>query len=770
MELRRRLQNLASQQIVEELEYRNHLHQLQNIQNQPQYNEFNNLMAQNLQQQQPSGPDMLSLQDEYLFQRHQQLLMQEQMHQRLMAQGIVRGENPVAARSHLNQGHDFEAAAAAAYFEQEALRAAVLSNDEALIQQTRTSSQPNESSSPPAAEASPFDPRVSSASVNPSNEKSNATQRDQVVETVTKKQHKEETKVSSKSVPAYSSEERENLLALAKSLASQKKSTNVTASVSIQQPGNEIAAQALPETLPEPNTKPILPKLKVRKRKNSDPGSEKKKEKKAIQEITKAGKLDGRTKKARELKKQALSKQRMLTDQEKMAINFLSGKVTDGSDAIEKVDKGKKKSYYKKKKKESESDEDFAAKIVLTFKATENIPEHEVKMVNIWSKRGSRSQYNPLPALSELDYPELTPNLKFNLPMLPVEPELDETGDSGTSKMKVESLIMAISSSGIVTTEESDSILEKLSTKNDHEVSNSCEERAVKKAKTTHIPEWWPTEHEIRHERELLGIDDAGIAADTGNEVPLADKSLSDAKDRLANSVEPGVLELLPHCKLGNHNGGSNNQFCFQVADLFPDNPMVCCSKCSTWRHIKCGGHYKRWSGRTDSVNSSFEPVCDRCFSEEEVLKHADEDVAKRIENQRADHLRRCNATNAVIQQYAFSRHFQSKWPLGSVVPGYFASHSKGVQGRHEKAEKQWDEICARLDCKKQIPRDRVRTRSRVLERILHSVEDAGEHKVMTLILISYQVTNSMGPYEYDFLFCNRDQHGPSQYDSLFAE
>ena len=756
MELRRRLQNLASQQIVEELEYRNQLQQLNVHNQQPQYNDFNNFMAQNLQQQQPSGPDMMSLQDEYLLQRHQQLLMQEQMHQRLMAQGIaqaqesIRGENPAAAMSHLNQGNSFEAAAAAAHFEPEALRAAVLSNDEALIQQAMScSSQGKESGSTliAAAEASPSDSRASSASVNPSNEKSNATQRDQVVDPMTKKQLKEETKLSLKSVPAYSSEERENLLALAKSLASQKKSTKVTASVSILPPGEENSAQALPETLPEPDTKPILPKLKVRKRKNSDPGNEKKKDKKPIQEITKAGKLDGRTKKARELKKQALSKQRMLTDQEKMVVDLLSGKITDGSDENEKADKGKKKSYYKKKKKESESDEDFAAKIVLTFKATENIPVHEVKMVNMWSKRGFRSQYNPLPTISELDYPDLTPNLKFNLPMLPTEPEVDDTGDSGTSKTKVESLIIAMNTSGIVTTEVSDSILKKLSRNNDHEVSDSCEETAVKKAKTTVTPEWWPTEHEIRRERQLLGIDDS-IIAGTGNETSFTKKSLDDAKNRLENSVEPGVLELLPHCKLGNHNGGTNDQFCFQVADLFPDHPMVCCSKCSTWRHVKCGGHYKQWSGRTDSANSTFEPVCDRCFSEEEVLKHADENVAKRIEMQRAEHLRRCNATNAVIQQYAFSRHFQSKWPLGSVIPGYFASHAKGVQGRHEKAEKQWDEICARLDCKKQIPRDRVRTRSRVLERILHSVEDAGEHYVVTLILRSCQVTNPVDPHD----------------------
>lgn len=149
----------------------------------------------------------------------------------------------------------------------------------------------------------------------------------------------------------------------------------------------------------------------------------------------------------------------------------------------------------------------------------------------------------------------------------------------------------------------------------------------------------------------------------------------------------------------------------------------------STWRHTKCGGHYKRWTDRNaDPSNAGFDPVCDSCFLEEEVLKDTSEHAANRIEKQRIDHLRRSNSTNAVIQQFAFARHFQSKWPLGNVAPTHFAGHVRGVQARHEKSDNMWADMVNKLelDCSAGKSKDRVRNRSRVLERLLHSVEDAG--------------------------------------------
>jgi hypothetical protein len=120
-----------------------------------------------------------------------------------------------------------------------------------------------------------------------------------------------------------------------------------------------------------------------------------------------------------------------------------------------------------------------------------------------------------------------------------------------------------------------------------------------------------------------------------------------------------------------------------------------------------------------------FKPLCDRCFLEQDFIK-SNKLAAKRIDIQRLEHLRRCNATNDVMRQAAFSRHSQSKWPLGSVSPAHFVGHTRGVQARHEKAEKLWEEIVMKLSSGKERSKDRIRLRTRALERLLLSVEDAG--------------------------------------------
>ena len=674
-------------------------------------------------QQQPYGQNDLltSLHDEYLLQRHQQLLMQEQMQQRMQQRIIAEGLAQAGSQEQ-NYG------AAAAYLEQEALRNAALATDEALIEQARIFQgdaqdlNPAQSETTTAAAVEHPDNSVNASHTKPDTVSNALDKLESTKEYTAKKKPGPKPNPANKNVPAHSSAERERLLLMAKSLASQKKPSIATASESTKSENDDKAVnkdeklaatkkrKSSEEVAGEGADRTIESKVKEgKKRKNSKPG----KEKKPVQEITKAGKLDGRTKKARELKKQALAEQRMLTDQEQTIVNFLSGKNSG-------KDKNKKDA---KKRRSEETDDDFAAKIVLTFKATTDIPAKELKVVRLWSKKGSHRQIDP--PISEKDYPQLTPNLKFNLPLLPAEPEYVEIR---ASKTNINLLIDAITSSGIVSAAESASILANLS-RNSTNANDHLKTSVVNKTKNTHVNKWWPADDEIQQERKLLDTNDS---KEKGSErvggKSVTKNSLNGAKKRLEKSVEPGVVEILPYCQLREANGAGIGEpvFCSQVADLHPNEPMVCCSKCSTWRHIKCGGHHERQGFRRSS-NEVFEPLCDRCHLEQDLLEDVNKKAVERIETQRDQHLHRCNATNAVIQQFAFARHFHSKWPLGSVAPAHFAGHVKGVQARHEKAKQQWEEMVMKLNCETQLAKDRVRTRTRALERLLHSVDDAGK-------------------------------------------
>ena len=671
-------------------------------------------------QQQPYGQNDLltSIHDDYLLQRHQQLLMQEQMQQRMQQRIIAEGLAQAGSQEQ-NYG------AAAAYLEQEALRNAALATDEALIEQRRifqgethdlSSAQSETNAAPPPAVENPS----STPHVKPDTDSKESDKVESTTEYTAKKKTSSKPAAANKNVPAHSSAERERLLLMAKSLASQKQSSIAPSSDTAKSENDiqgartdeSVEAQKKRKSREEVAVEGVDPSISPKesqgkKRKSSKPG----KEKKPIQEITKSGKLDGRTKKARELKRLALAEQRMLNDQEQPIANFLGGKDTDGNTSVKagSVKKDRKKKDIKRRS--NETDDDFAAKIVLTFKATTNIPTKELKVVNRWSQKGSHRQIDP--PVSEKDYPQLTPHLKFNLPILPAEPEYTK---KSTSKTKMNSLIEAMNSSGIVSAAESASILANL----------SQFKIPAYKTKSTLPNNWWPTADEIQQERKLLEADsteERGTENVVGKSV--SKNSFADAKTRLEKSVEPGVLEMLPYCQL--REGLDQHVFCSQVADLHPNESMVCCSKCSTWRHIKCGGHYERHKGFRRSSNEVFEPVCDLCHHEQDLLEVANAKAVKRIELQRDDHLHRCNATNAVIQQFALSRHSHSKWPLGSVSPAHFAGHVKGVSARHEKGMQQWEEMITKLNCETQSAKDRVRTRTRALERILHSVEDAGE-------------------------------------------
>lgn len=834
--------------LVEELEYRQQLQQLQNLQSQQtQQNTLNELLVHSnllgLQQQYSAGreSDLLSsLQDEYLLQRHHQLMMQDQMQQRLMAAELAQAHShdqfdagsPVLAMLNASRNNNY-----GTYFDEETLRnrelldrisseqqhlANATSNNVALMDQARNSSRQGLSSTPTDNAAQPC-PKQKDSDTHASQTKINA------VPTKNKKSYETEVndfhKVGVKPAKKVKTINTDNGNVKLKSPKSKTQTTSsktspfppATAPTSVFRSSGGVAlpvsdqelkprafsSEGGVELVSEPNNQncsvldvtessqeteagmldnrhepdvvklsndkklasgkksekqkdgginekkdakkkvkapdgheSVFPKLRRKKRKSSD---QQEKESKPIQEITKSGKLDGRTKKARALKKQVLAEQRLLTDQEKTVINFLSGHT---SDELEKTPTEandgkpkKKKDENKKKKDESDSDNEFAASIVLKFRASD-IPASDIKIVNAWSKKGSHC--HRIPSIPESEYPYLTPNLKFNLPLLPVEPEFvdTETVDINAFSLAkdVNSLIKA---SDILGT--SDSVL----LRTDHFPSDTQTARNpidIEKSKTTNADKWWPTDASIQQEIELLGHetkeDTAGVQ-NIGGGICFTEKSLIDAKKRMESSVEPGVLELLPYCTLyeklvsknmalGQSEVTDGPKFCFQVAEVFPDEVMVCCSECSTWRHAQCGGHYKHYSRfSADPSNVMFKPLCDRCFLEQDLIKN-NELAAKRIDMQRLEHLRRCNATNDVMRQAAFSRHSQSKWPLGSVSPAHFVGHTRGVQGRHEKAAKLWEENVMKLSSGKERSKDRIRLRTRALERLLLSVEDAG--------------------------------------------
>lgn len=178
-----------------------------------------------------------------------------------------------------------------------------------------------------------------------------------------------------------------------------------------------------------------------------------------------------------------------------------------------------------------------------------------------------------------------------------------------------------------------------------------------------------------------------------------------------------------------------------------------CCSVCSTWRHAQCGGHYKRYTADSvDPSNVLFRPICDQCYLEKQLGD--DNTIAtKRIERQRIEHLRRCNATNAVIRQVAFGKHSgQYKWPLGSVSISHISGHTRSVQARHEKAEKQWSEMTTRLGSGQELrPRERQRVRTRELERLLVSIEDAeGDMDRHNMMLFLQNDTSKLHPAGFE--------------------
>lgn len=291
------------------------------------------------------------------------------------------------------------------------------------------------------------------------------------------------------------------------------------------------------------------------------------------------------------------------------------------------------------------------------------------------------------------------------------------------------------------------------------------------------IDTWWPSVTSVRSERRACGetsdednFDDPPLRSE---EPPLFRANETKIRQRLSREVEPGVLEKLNHCRIHRtrtkHKKNTNTPelvYCCQVTELYPNDIIVACSICGTWRHAACGGHHKPYSTR-ENCKEPFVAVCENCHEEQPYLEEFPKG-AQRLERQRMEQLRRGMATSAVMRFASYSKHNGTyKWPLGSVSGTHISGHTRSVQARHDKAERQWTEMSNRLNrFDNGRPKDRVRVRTKELERLLVSIEDAesytDRHNMMMFLLrdtaravpVGYenQPKNLLDPDEEDVL------------------
>eukprot|EP00934_Nitzschia_sp_Nitz4_P008456 Nitzschia sp. Nitz4//scaffold81_size91200//51716//54214//NITZ4_004988-RA/size91200-snap-gene-0.31-mRNA-1//-1//CDS//3329558716//8446//frame0 len=324
----------------------------------------------------------------------------------------------------------------------------------------------------------------------------------------------------------------------------------------------------------------------------------------------------------------------------------------------------------------------------------------------------------------------LFPNFTSILPQLPEEPEL--VADAPKKKKKYKGLMDDDSVDQSASKQKSDSKSPKVAKK-----STRPSESAILNYPYP-VDTWWPSVAAIRKERKAAGVpldeDDFEDSDDPQYDGPFR-ANVPKIKERLANMAAPGVLEKVPHCRihqmcLKKKKNPSSPElvYCFQVTELYPNDVMVCCSQCGTWRHAACGGHHKPYSVR-ECIDTPFTAVCDRCHQEESFLRD-DPVVKKRIDRQRTEQIRRGLASSAVMRHASFSKHGGTyKWPLGSVSATHIGGHTRSVHHRHDKAEKQWMEMIQRLSRNgDKRSKDRMRTRTKELEKLLVSIEDAEGH------------------------------------------
>jgi len=324
-----------------------------------------------------------------------------------------------------------------------------------------------------------------------------------------------------------------------------------------------------------------------------------------------------------------------------------------------------------------------------------------------------------------------------NLPNLPVEPCYEESlyNKEGISSVQNGEL------EKIKNTKKKDEPSEDNETgKNDSLINTSQKFRTVSNVLDYPYPidTWWPTSTGVRRERRSFG--ENSDEDDFAEESQLAKKTApyracaQKIRSRLSRDLKPGVLEKLPHCKIHRllmkrkkNISAPELVHCWQVTEIYPNDMMVCCSVCGTWRHAACGGHHTPHSVR-DNIKQAVTPICDFCKREEACLRDYPEGQ-QRLERQRLEQLRRGLATSAVMRQASFSKHGGTyKWPLGRVSATHIGGHTRSVHSRHDKAEKQWSDMVYRLGRNGYRPKERVRVRTKELERLLVSVEDAEAH------------------------------------------
>jgi len=248
------------------------------------------------------------------------------------------------------------------------------------------------------------------------------------------------------------------------------------------------------------------------------------------------------------------------------------------------------------------------------------------------------------------------------------------------------------------------------------------------------IDTWYPSNNAIKRGNRKLKTDDTTVyelKLRNGEKINVT----ASMHDRLGKSAEPGAIEKLPHCKIHERMfqaqyGKLSKEplFCSQVTEIYCTSVMLCCSSCSTWRHAECGGHHAFYSPQNREEH--FKPVCDRCYQETAVIEKYPQ-VEKRIARQRDIHLRKTHVAADIMRHAAYAKHGGTyKWPLGSVLQCHIGGHSRSVHIRHERSEKQWKDMLHKLNSSgnaSKSPRDRVKQRTKELERVLNNLEEAGK-------------------------------------------
>lgn len=370
--------------------------------------------------------------------------------------------------------------------------------------------------------------------------------------------------------------------------------------------------------------------------------------------------------------------------------------------------------------------------------------DDEAAKVEVKEKTHAPTPTDGLPVPLEPFDSVITTMLISRFPKLPAEPTFDEEiqiGSKDGARIEQKDERSHDKQEGTVKSENEDKETRNEEDSKTNKADGNREKKDdgdVKKSNVLDYPypvdTWWPSTAGRRRERRLAGetSDEDNFEEPNwakGVDAPFLRCNEPKIRHRFQTELEPGVLEKLPHCRI--HRMKRKNTalaellYCFQVTECYPKDVMVCCSICGTWRHAACGGHYEPYSVRRN-VEEPFIAICEQCYEEQRLLDEYPLGKA-RIERQRMEQLRRGLATTAVMRSMSFSKHGGTyKWPLGSVSATHVGGHTRSVQARHDKAEKQWADLLTRLGRGYGYrSKERQRVRTKELERLLVAIEDA---------------------------------------------